>query len=163
MLPVAALLTVLGLVPFLVCGLGALGHDREMAGRMLTALIDGERDPMVLADLAKGRLRIKRAALIESLTGRFDEHHAELAHILLSQIDSLNAQIDRLDTRIEQRIADIPAAQAPPIASADDTITNSGPAPVYLAAIDRLDEVTGIGRHAAQVIIAEVGLSMVVF
>jgi transposase len=81
---------------------------------MLSALIAGERDPAVLAELAKGRLRIKRTALIEALTGRFDEHHAELADILLGQIDSLTAQIEWLDTRAEQIIADIPAAQARP-------------------------------------------------
>jgi len=56
-------------------------------------------------------------------------------------------------------IADIPAAQAPADTRAGDGVT----APAYLAAVDRLDEVTGIGRHAAQVIIAEVGLSMATF
>jgi len=128
---------------------------------MLSALIAGERDPAVLAELAKGRLRIKRTALIEALTGRFDEHHAELADILLSQIDSLTAQIEWLDTRAEQIIADIPAAQAPPTPAA--TTTSDRPPPAYLAAIERLDEITGIGRHGAQTIIAEVGLSMEVF
>ena len=131
-----------------------------VSGRaMIAALIAGERDPRVLADLAKGRLRVKHTALIEALTGRFDEHHAELAAILLDQADNLSAQIERLDTRIEQMIADIPAAQAPADTRAGDGVT----APAYLAAVDRLDEVTGIGRHAAQVIIAEVGLSMATF
>src|SRR5664280_2185878 len=131
-----------------------------VSGRaMIEALIAGERDPRVLAELAKGRLRIKRIALIEALTGRFDEHHGELADILLSQIDSLTAQIEWLDTRAEQIIADIPAAQAPADTRAGDGVT----APAYLAAVDRLDEVTGIGRHAAQVIIVEVGLSMATF
>src|SRR5664280_981394 len=131
-----------------------------VSGRaMIAALIAGERDPRVLADLAKGRLRVKHTALIEALTGRFDEHHAELAAILLDQADNLRAQIERLDTRIEQMIADIPAAQAPADTRAGDGVT----APAYLAAVDRLDEVTGIGRHAAQVIIAEVGLSMATF
>jgi transposase len=81
---------------------------------MLGAMIAGERDPHVLAELAKGRLRVKNPALIQALTGRFDEHHGELADILLSQIDSLTAQIEWLDTRAEQIIADIPAAQARP-------------------------------------------------
>src|SRR5665811_1272311 len=54
---------------------------------MLSALIAGERDPAVLAEPAKGRLRVKNPALIEALTGRFDEHHGELADILLGQID----------------------------------------------------------------------------
>lgn len=131
-----------------------------VSGRaMLAALINGERDPQVLAELAKGRLRVKRAALVEALTGRFDEHHAELADMLLAQIDGLNAQIEHLDTRAEQLIDAIPAAQAPPPSGND----HDGAAPAYLSAIDRLNEVTGIGRHAAQTIIAEVGLSMAIF
>lgn len=130
------------------------------ARAMLAALISGERDPRVLAELAKGRLRVKNTALIEALTGRFDEHHAELADILLDQIDSLTAQIERLDSRAEQLIADMPAAQAPPAPS--DSPAGDVP-PVYLDAVDRLDEITGIGRHAALTIIAEIGLSMAVF
>ena len=127
---------------------------------MLDALVAGTTDPAVLAELAKGRLRVKNPALIEALTGRFDEHHAELADILLGQIDSLTAQIEWLDTRAEQIIADIPAAQARPTPAAS---TTSDTPPAYLAAVDRLDEITGIGRHAAQTIIAEIGLSMDVF
>jgi hypothetical protein len=126
---------------------------------MIEALIAGERDPRVLADLAKARLRVKHAALIDALTGRFDDHRAEIAALLLEQIDALSAQIEHLDARIEQLIADIPAAQAPRPGSAQD----SHAARVPLDAVDRLDEVTGIGRHAAQVIIAEVGLAMAVF
>ena len=82
-----------------------------VSGRaMLEALIAGERDPEVLADLAKGRLRVKHAALLEALTGRFDEHHAELIRLLLEQVDALSVQIDALTTRIDALIAAIPAA-----------------------------------------------------
>jgi hypothetical protein len=42
-----------------------------------------------------------RAALVEALTGRFDDHHAELARMLLDQIDALNRKVDQLTTRIE--------------------------------------------------------------
>jgi transposase len=132
-----------------------------VSGRaMLQALIAGERDPQVLADLAKGRLRVKRAALVEALTGRFDEHHAELADLLLGQIDGLTAQIEHLDERIEQLIADMPAGRAPAQPGGDAA---TGTPPRYLAAVDRLDEITGVGRHAAQTIIAEVGLSVAIF
>src|SRR5262249_29001949 len=55
---------------------------------MVEALIAGHRDPRALANLARGRMRSKHAALVEALTGRFDDHHAELAKILLTQIDS---------------------------------------------------------------------------
>jgi transposase len=130
---------------------------------MIEALIAGERDPKVLAGLARGRMRVKHAALVEALTGRFCDHHAELARVLLDQIDALSAQISRLTARIEELIAAIPAAQGV------DAGGTTGPgaglaegAPV-LPAIDRLDEITGIGRDGAQAIIAEIGLDMSVF
>jgi transposase len=83
-----------------------------VSGRaMLEALIAGQRDPKVLAELARGRLRVKHAALVQALTGGFDDHHAELARMLLDQIDTLGGQIDQLTARIEQTITAIPAAQ----------------------------------------------------
>ena len=63
-----------------------------LARAMIEALTGGERDPKVLAGLAQGRMKAKRTALIEALTGQFDDHHAELARMLLDQIDSLTAQ-----------------------------------------------------------------------
>jgi hypothetical protein len=78
---------------------------------MLEALIAGERDPQVLAGLARGKMKAKRAALIAALTGKFGDHHAELARMLPGQIDALTGQIGTLTTRIEELIAAIPAAQ----------------------------------------------------
>ena len=127
---------------------------------MLEALIAGERDPKVLAGLARGRLRVKHAALVQALTGRFDDHHAELARMLLDQYDALTAQIDRLTARIEALLAAIPAAQG---VDADGTTgpgAGADPGAAVLPAIQRLDEVPGIGRHAAQVLLAELGLDM---
>ena len=89
---------------------------------MIEALIAGERSPRALADLARGRMKAKRAALIEALTGRFDEHHAELARMLLDQIDALTAQIGTLTSRIEELIGAMPAARG---VNADGT---TGPA-----------------------------------
>jgi transposase len=130
---------------------------------MLEALIGGERDPQVLAGLARGRMRAKHDRLAAALTGKFDDHHAELARMLLDQIDALSAQIGKLTTRIEELIAAIPAAQGiDPGGTTGPAAGRSQDAPV-LPAIDRLDEVTGIGREAAQVIIAEIGLHMSVF
>jgi transposase len=152
-----------------------------VSGRaMIEALIAGQRDPRVLAELARGRLRVKHAALVEALTGRFDDHHAELARMLLDQTDALGGQIDRLTALIEEAIAAIPAAQPPAPASGSGGAAATAPLPaggvadpadlvdpqtgellaVPLPVVDRLDEVAGIGRHAAQVIIAEVGLDM---
>jgi transposase len=116
---------------------------------MLEALIAGERDPKVLAGLARGRMKAKRAALIEALTGNFDDHHAELARMLLDQADALTAQIAKLTARIEELIAAIPAAQS-----------TAGPGAPALPAVGRLDEITGIGPEGAQAIIAEIGLDM---
>ncbi len=72
---------------------------------MIEALIAGERDPRRLAELARGRMKTKRSELIAALDGRFDDHHAELARLLLGQIDALTAQIATLTARIEQLIA----------------------------------------------------------
>jgi transposase len=133
-----------------------------VSGRaMLEALIAGERDPKVLAELARGRLRGKRAALVEALTGQFSDHHARLARILLDQIDGLTTQLDQLTTLIEEAIAAIPTAQGP-AAGLDPgpTVGAGAPAQGPLPAVQRLDEVPGIGPKAAQVIIAELGLDM---
>ena len=130
---------------------------------MLEALIGGERDPQVLASLARGRMRAKHDRLVEALTGNFDDHHAELARMLLDQIDALSAQIGKLTTRIEQLIAAIPAAQGVDADGATGPAAGRSQDAPVLPAVDRLDEVTGIGREAAQAIIAEVGLHMSVF
>jgi transposase len=151
-----------------------------VSGRvMLEALIAGERNPRTLAELARGRLRVKHAALVEALTGQFSDHHAWLARMLLDQIDGLGGQIDQLTSRIDQAIAAIPAANPPadgpgggpgavvqagsqPARSVPDSVDpETGEIlPSPLPVVDRLDEVAGIGRHAAQVLVAEVGLDM---
>src|SRR6266540_2460130 len=130
---------------------------------MLEALIAGERDPRVLAGLARVKMKAKHTALAEALTGRFDDHHAELARLLLDQIDALDAQIDRLTTRIQELLAAIPAAQG---VDADGTTgpgAGTGTDAAVLPAAARLDAVPGIGVKAAQVLLAELGLDMGVF
>ena len=73
-----------------------------VSGRaMLQSLIDGQRDPAQLAELAKRRLRSKIPALTEALTGRFREHHAFLARVHLDLIDQHTEAIDELTDRIE--------------------------------------------------------------
>src|ERR1700674_1136486 len=85
-----------------------------VSGRaMIEALIAGERDPRVLAEMARGRMKAKNAALIEALTGRFDDHHGELARMLLDEIDALSDKIDRLTARVDELVAAIPGAGAP--------------------------------------------------
>src|ERR1035437_6710235 len=73
-----------------------------VSGRaMLEELIDGQRDPAQLAELAKRRLRSKIPALTEALTGRFSAHHAFLARMHLDLIDKHTEAIEQLTTRIE--------------------------------------------------------------
>jgi len=130
---------------------------------MLEALIVGERDPRRLAELARGKMRPKRAALIEALTGRFDDHHAELARLLLSQIDALSSHIDTLTRRIDELLAILTDPRRGP----DDgyRIGDDGAAPFVngLQAAERLAEITGIGPVSAPVILAEIGTDMTRF
>ena len=106
---------------------------------MMAALVAGERSPKALAQLARTSLRRKIPALEEAFTGHFTDHHAFLLAKMLTRIDALDADIAELDTRIE-------AMTAP-----------------FAAAVERLDEIPGIGPIAAAVIIAETGLDMTRF
>jgi transposase len=130
---------------------------------MIEALIAGERSPRVLADLARGRMKARRADLLEALNGRFDEHHAELARMLLDQIDALSAQIDTLTGRIDELTDAMPAARG---VNADGTTgpgAGTGPDAAVLPALARLDEIPGISQAGAQGILAEIGLDMTRF
>lgn len=108
-----------------------------VSGRMmLHALIDGERDPQALAELARSRMRGKIPALVEALTGRFNEHHAFLTATMLARIDALDASVEQVSARIEREIAPLQ-----PI-------------------VDRLDTIPGVNLRVAQTIIAEIGVDM---
>ena len=137
--------------------------DTQSVRAMLEALIAGQRNPGALADLAIGRMRAKRRELAEALDGRFEDHHGELARILLDQIDALTRQIGTLEERISELITQIPAAWG---VDADGTTgpgAGCGPDAAVLPAVARLDEITGCGTTAAAAIIAEIGLDMTVF
>jgi transposase len=103
---------------------------------MLAALVAGERDPKALAQLARARLRAKLTVLEEAFTGFFTDHHGFLLARMLARVDALDADIAELDRKLEELITP------------------------FAAAADRLDEITGVGRTTAQVIIAEVGVDM---
>jgi len=108
-----------------------------VSGRaMMAALIAGERDPKVLAQLARRRLRAKLSLLEEAFYGRFSDHHGFLLERMLDRIDQATADIAALEAHIDQEIAP------------------------FQAAVDQLDEITGVGRTAAQVVIAEIGVEM---
>lgn len=108
----------------------------KSARDMLEALIAGERDPRVLADLARGVMRKKIPDLSMALAGRFGPHHAVLARTHLDQLDHLDAMIARLDAQIEEMVAP------------------------FSAQIAALCTIPGIGERTAQAIISEIGVDM---
>jgi transposase len=125
-----------------------------LSGRaMIDALVAGERDPRQLAELALGKLRVKRPALVAALTGRFDDHHATIAAVLLRQIDALDAEIDKLTTIIDQLILALHPVRTD---EGDSTATHP-------SVLERLDEIPGVGPRVAQIIIAETGGNMAQF
>lgn len=137
--------------------------DTQSVRAMLEALIAGQRNPKALADLAIGKMRAKLKELAEALDGKFEDHHAELARILLDQIDALTAQIDRLAARASELIAQIPAAWGVDADGTTGPDAGRGPDAAVLPAVARLDEITGCGIISAQAIIAEIGLDMSIF
>jgi transposase len=111
-----------------------------VSGRaMLEALIAGQRDPAVLADLAQRQLRKKIPALTEALQGRFNNHHAFMVRLYLDRIDAHEADIARLDARIEEAIAPFRATR------------------------ELLVSIPGWSQVVADVFIAETGADMNVF
>jgi transposase len=111
-----------------------------VSGReMMAALIAGQRDPKVLAQLARGRMRVKITQLEEAFTGYFTDHHGFLLTKMLARVDALSADITELETRIEEMVA--PFGAAP----------------------ERLDEIPGLGIIGACVVLAEIGLDMTRF
>lgn len=80
---------------------------------MIEALIAGERDARVLANLARGIMRNKIPDLTMACSGRFADHHAVLARLHLDHIDHLTRMIDGLDERIEQVMGPVRPAAGP--------------------------------------------------
>jgi transposase len=109
------------------------------ARAMLAALIEAERDPRALAQLAKGRMRVKIPELTEALTGHFDANHARLARAILDRLD-------RLD-RVEAALAEL------------DAVLEDAFAP-WDRQLQLLQTIPGVGTRVAQVIIAETGADM---
>jgi transposase len=137
--------------------------NTRSAQDMIRALIDGQRDPQVLAGLARTRMKARHAALVEALTGMFADHHAELAQLLLDQIAFLDTRIARLTLLIEEQIDTIPAAWGADPDGVTGTGAGTSPDAAALPAVMRLDEIPGISADLACSIIAETGLDMTRF
>jgi transposase len=111
-----------------------------VSGRaMIEALIAGERDPQVLADLARARMRAKIPALRDALVGRFTDHHAFLCRTVIDRTDAITATIDTLTGRIDEELQPLQPA------------------------VTRLSSIPGISTRQAQVILAEIGTDMARF
>jgi transposase len=130
---------------------------------MIRALIAGERDPQVLAGLARGRMKAKHDALAEALTGMFDDHHGQLAQLELDQIAFLDARIAQLETSAATALAQIPASWGTDATGETGPHAGAGPDAAVLPAAARLAEIPGISVNLAISIIAETGLDMTRF
>jgi transposase len=108
-----------------------------VSGRaMVEAILQGTTDPAVLAELAKGRLRTKRAELERALAGRISAHHRLLLTTHLAHVDFLDEEIARLSAEIAQRLRPV----------ADE--------------MQRLDTIPGVDRQTAEVLLAELGTEL---
>ncbi len=111
-----------------------------VSGRaILRALVAGTTDPATLAELARGRLRPKRAALERALTGRLGPHQRFLIAEQLCHIDALDEILERVNDEIADRLRDEEEA------------------------IALLDQIPGVGRRIAEVLVTEIGTAMTRF
>jgi transposase len=109
------------------------------ARAILQALLAGEEDPQRLAELAKGRLRKKRDLLERALVGKMRDHHRFLLTELLAHLDFIDEEITRLESRMEELLAELPRFQE---------------------VVDLLDTIPGVNRQLAIAIVAEIGVDM---
>jgi transposase len=119
--------------------LGSVAADvLGVSGRsMLRAIIAGEQDPAVLAEMARGRMRAKIPELRLALQGGVSNHHRFLLRLFLEEVEQHEAWIARLSERI---VAELPSP--------------------FGEAVDRLATIPGIDRRAAEDILAETGIDM---
>lgn len=103
---------------------------------ILRALIAGTTDPERLADLTSGRLKASRAQLVEALHGRVTAHHRLLIELHLTQIETLEAAVQKVEGYLGDALAP------------------------FRTAVDRLKTMPGLSETAARVLVAEIGTDM---
>ncbi len=148
------------------------------ARAMLEAIVDGQSDVTVLAELARGRMRSKRAELERALEGRVRDHHRFLLAKHLIHIDFLDEQLADFDAQIATHIqvqpplppappsdgtgTDVGTIDVPaPLVTADPTPAPAAPEPLtWEGAITIWDGIPGIGRRVAEQLVAELGVKM---
>ncbi len=103
------------------------------ARAMLEAILEGQTDPAVLADLAQGKLRAKVPQLEQALAGHVKPHHRFLLAELLAHIDYLDEAIERVGGEVAARLQ----------SATED--------------IDLLDSIPGVNQRTAEIMLAEMG------
>jgi transposase len=111
----------------------------KSAHDILTAMVNGERDPHVLAGLAHVSMIKKAPELVEALTGRFSDHHAFMVKLHLDRINEISNSIDKLNERIDAVIEP------------------------FLPAREALSMIPGLSKTSSENILAEIGIDMKVF
>ena len=109
------------------------------AQAILRQLLDGQTDPKTLAELAKGRLRLKRAELERALAGQITPMQHHLLADLLIHLDFLDEQISKQEAKLDEQLASMPE---------------------YAAVLPLLDSIPGVDRQLAILIVAEIGIDM---
>ncbi|HLZ61586.1 MAG TPA: IS110 family transposase [Ktedonosporobacter sp.] len=144
------------------------------ASRMiLRAMADGESEPSRLAGLAVGRVRASQAELEAALTGTISEHHRFLLREHLTQIEHLEAAVERITAEIARRFSppDPPedgegeagGSSEPKLASGEPSqpcLPSSKQGLSWEEAVILLCSIPGIGERAARAILAEIGVNM---
>src|SRR5262249_21500770 len=116
-----------------------------VSGRlMLNALVKGERDPVVLADMARGVLRNKTEDLRLALAGRFTAHHGQMVELHLARIDHL----DKMLGQVAEKIGRVGKDPMP------------GLVDPFAAQVQLLTSIPGVGERVATVVISEIGVEM---
>src|SRR5579859_1511560 len=130
---------------------------------MVKAMIAGQRDPHQLAALARTSMKAKYDDLVAALDGMFDDHHGELAGLLLDQIAFLDTRIAQLGARAAELTAAMPAAWGVDPDGTTGPDAGTAPDAPVLNAVARLAEIPGVSPMLARSIIAETGLDMTRF
>jgi transposase len=110
--------------------------DTKSSMDMLNAISEGNFDTVLLASMARGTMKSKTEELQKALKGLIQPHQQMILKAMLSHISSLDSLIDILDAEIEARMAE------------------------DIELVEALDEITGVGKSSAQVILSEIGTNM---
>lgn len=109
------------------------------AQAILRALLAGQEDPAILAQMSRGRMRSKQDELEQALVGKLTPHHRFMLNELLTHLDFLDQHLAMLETQIDEALSQMPSFQE---------------------AIPLLDTIPGVDRYLAILIVAEIGVDM---